>query len=85
VFYTIKANNDDIVFHKQITIDLSIFPSLSGMLSGALFGAILGTAVRALIYPVVSVWSVFAALFTNLVLAFIIAVTFMRKKDVPVR
>ena len=78
VTYTVK----DVVFHKQITIDVSIFPSLSSMLFGALFGAVLGTAVRAFISPVPSVWSIFPPLFTNLVMAFIIAVTLMRKNDV---
>ena len=44
------------------------------MLFGALFGAIPGTAVRAFISPLPSVWSIIPSLFTNLVLAFIIAV-----------
>lgn len=76
VIYKVK----DVFMHKQITIDVSIFPSLSSMLFGALFGSILGTVVRAIVSPGTS--NIFAALFTNLVLAFVIAVTLMRKKDV---
>jgi hypothetical protein len=76
VTYEVK----NVSWHKQITIDVSIFPSLSSMLFGALFGSILGTVVKALVSP--GTPNIFAALFTNLVLAFIIAVTLMRKKDV---
>lgn len=70
---------DNTTHHRQISLDLSIFPPVSGMLGGTLLGSFLGTITRNIdnigmgIVPV---------LFVNLILGFIAGVILMRKKDV---
>lgn len=80
------------VYHNRTIIDISIFPSLGSMLAGAIVGSVLGTLVKELFSkniqthftnnPLAATWSVIPTLFSNLILAFIIAVVLMRKKDV---
>jgi hypothetical protein len=74
---TYLFNNTE--YHKQINFDVSVFPSLAGMLCGTLLGSFLGTMTRNVnnitirLIPIVLV---------NLILAFIVGIVLMRKKDV---
>jgi hypothetical protein len=82
-----------ISFHT-IKIDVSIFPSLGSMLWGTIVGSLLGTFVKELfsqsdimnnfqtIGILGTVAPIFPALFTNMILGFIVGVVLMRKKDV---
>jgi hypothetical protein len=65
---------------KQLSTDISIFPTVAGMLGGTLVGSFLGTIIRHIESPN---WQfVVPILITNLVLGFIVGVILMRKKDV---
>lgn len=76
--------------YRQINLNVSVFPSLGSMLTGTLFGSILGTMIKPLLKPETTEFASVAkemgsavpGLLANLIIAFIIAIILMRKKDV---
>jgi hypothetical protein len=71
--------------HKQLNLDISIFPPVVGMLGGTLLGSLLGTTVsrmQLITSPQVNLQLLVPIFLANLILAFIASVVLIRKKDV---
>jgi hypothetical protein len=82
VLYTSGDMTTTTTYRKQLSIELSIFPTIGGMLGGTLLGSFLGTMTNNL-QSINSIGlQLVPILLTNLALGFIVGVILMRKKDV---
>jgi hypothetical protein len=79
---SISTNN--LTLQQSASIDISIFPSLTGMILGTLLGSFLGTLVRAdfNLFDPHKLWINLQFLFVNMIFGFIAGIILMRRKDV---
>lgn len=69
---------------ESTDIEISIFPSLSGMIFGTLIGSLLGTFSSSTynMFDLSNIWHNFSIIIVNLILGFIAGIVLMRRKDV---
>jgi F0F1-type ATP synthase assembly protein I len=77
------SNLQDNILQESTSIEISIFPSLSGMIFGTLIGSFLGTLTRNdFSFSGSDFWNNMKILSISLILGFIAGIILMRRKDV---
>jgi hypothetical protein len=76
-----SATNTSNSFQESVLMEMSIFPSLTGMMLGTIIGGFLGTVAGNTTKNFLS-WQWAGVLLSNLILSFIAGVILMRRKDV---
>lgn len=94
IYCDVTYELDTKIYHHQLSIDISIFPSFGSMLAGTLIGGVLGTFLKEILSKEnimkdilanglpATVGPVIPILFSNLIIGFIVLVLLMRKQDV---